>query len=37
VIEIGGGVDVEGKGQAALDPHYGRGVIRLIPTLQSLP
>lgn len=34
IIEIGVVVDVEGKGQAALDAHYGAGVLRLIPALK---
>lgn len=34
IIEIGVVVDVEGKGQAALDARYGAGVVRLIPALK---
>jgi hypothetical protein len=34
VIEIGVVLDVEGKGQAALDARYGRGVVRLVSSLK---
>jgi hypothetical protein len=34
IIEIGVVVDVEGKGQAALDARYGARVVRLIPALK---
>jgi hypothetical protein len=34
IIEIGVVIDVEGKGQAALDARYGTGVVRLIPALK---
>jgi hypothetical protein len=34
IIEIGVVVDVEGKGEAALDARYGAGVVRLIPALK---
>ena len=34
IIEIGVVVDVEGKGQAALDARFGAGVVRLIPALK---
>ena len=34
VIEIGVVVDVEGKGQGALDARYGTGIVRLIPALK---
>jgi hypothetical protein len=34
VIEIGVVVDIEGKGQSALDARYGPGVVRLIPALK---
>jgi hypothetical protein len=36
VIEIGVVVDVEGKGQSALDARYGPGVVRLIPALKPV-
>jgi len=34
IIEIGVVIDVEGKGQAALDARYGAGVVRLSPALK---
>jgi hypothetical protein len=34
IIEIGVVIDVEGKGQAALDARYGTGVVHLIPALK---
>ena len=36
MIEIGVVVDVDGKGQAALDARYGPGVVRLFPALKQL-
>ena len=34
IIGIGVVIDVEGKGQAALDARYGAGLVRLIPALK---
>jgi hypothetical protein len=34
IIEIGVVIDVEGKGQVALDARYGAGLVRLIPALK---
>jgi hypothetical protein len=36
VIEIGVVVDIEGKGQSALDARFGPGVVRLLPALKLI-